>query len=131
MNVLGTVMTSSPGPMPPAKSDSQRASVPLPTPIACWQSQYDANSCSNFSTNGPPAKALESITLRMTRLNSSLRLAVKLITETRVMRFQVEEWHSNVHLFWGQVFTTGATEPSTARFGGRPNATGVALSAIN
>src|SRR5947208_5311807 len=66
-----------------------------------------------------------------TRVNHLADDAVKLITETRVMRFQVEEWHSNVHLFWGQVFTTGATEPSTARFGGRPNATGVALSAIN
>ena len=47
MKVLGTVITSSPGPTPDASSASQSASVPLPTPIACSQLQYAAKSSSN------------------------------------------------------------------------------------
>ena len=34
MNVFGTVITSSPGPIPSARRVSQSASVPLPTPMA-------------------------------------------------------------------------------------------------
>jgi len=35
MNVFGTVITSSPGPMPNARRASQRASAPLPIPWLC------------------------------------------------------------------------------------------------
>src|SRR5271166_953186 len=70
MNVFGTVMTSSPGPTPKAKRLSQSASVPLPTPIACGQSQYAAKSASNRATNGPPAKAPSSMTSWIAPLNS-------------------------------------------------------------
>ncbi len=38
--VLAWVMTSSPGPMPSAIRDSQMASVPLPTPMACLLPKY-------------------------------------------------------------------------------------------
>ena len=71
MNVLGTVITSSPGPMPKARRASQSASVPLPTPTACGQSQYAAKSVSNPTTNGPPAKAPLSMTSWMAALISS------------------------------------------------------------
>ena len=62
MKLLGTVMTSSPGPTPRASRLSQRASVPLPTPSACRVWQKAANSVSNRATNGPPANALVSVT---------------------------------------------------------------------
>ena len=51
--VLGCVMTSSPGPMPSAIMVSQSASVPLPTPMACFMPVKAANSFSNFSSIGP------------------------------------------------------------------------------
>jgi hypothetical protein len=39
MNVLAGMMTSSPAPMPSARSERASASVPEPTPIACSVSQ--------------------------------------------------------------------------------------------
>ena len=42
IKVLGTVITSSPGPISRARSASQIADVPLETPIANSQSQYFA-----------------------------------------------------------------------------------------
>ena len=52
-NVLGWVMTSSPGPMPRAINASQIASVPLPTPMACDVPWKAASSCSNCLSIGP------------------------------------------------------------------------------
>src|ERR1017187_2002050 len=71
MNELGTVMTSSPGPMPRARRASQRASVPLPTPTAWAVRQKKANSSSKRATTGPPAKALLSITSLMAARSSA------------------------------------------------------------
>ena len=65
MKELGTVMTSSPCPMPMARRQSHSASVPLPTPMASLQSQKAANSFSNWATKGPPAKAVLSKTCWM------------------------------------------------------------------
>jgi len=62
IKVLGTVITSWPLPIPRAKRDSHRASVPLPTPMAYSHWQNEANSFSNCVTNGPPAKAVLSMT---------------------------------------------------------------------
>ena len=62
MKVLGTVMTSSPGPTPSASSAIQRASVPLPTPTHSVHPQKGAKAFSNSATKGPPAKAVLSIT---------------------------------------------------------------------
>ena len=57
MKVEGTVITSSPGPTPRARSASHNASVPLPTPAAQRVLQKAANSFSKASTKGPPANA--------------------------------------------------------------------------
>ena len=54
-NVNGTVITSSPAPMPAAVSAMNRALVPELTPTACSVPQCLANSCSNASTSGPEA----------------------------------------------------------------------------
>ena len=62
MKVSGTVITSSPGPIPSPSRATQRASVPLPTPAANCVPQNAANSFSNWATNGPPAKAVLSST---------------------------------------------------------------------
>ena len=56
MKVLGTVMTSSPGPTPSASRAIQRASVPLPTPTASGQPQKGAKSFSNFCHKGAAGK---------------------------------------------------------------------------
>src|SRR5215470_9419104 len=53
-NVLGTVRTTSPRPMPAAMSANLNASVPLPTPTQYFASQNRANSRSNASKTGPP-----------------------------------------------------------------------------
>src|SRR5688572_26437720 len=71
MNVLGTVMTSSPGPTSRASRANQSASVPLPTPLACCTPQNPANSRSKRSTKLPPAKALESITCSIAARSSA------------------------------------------------------------
>ena len=52
-NVFVVVMHSSPGPMPSALNVSQRASVPLPTPIAYLVPWNAASSCSNRFNTGP------------------------------------------------------------------------------
>jgi lipopolysaccharide/colanic/teichoic acid biosynthesis glycosyltransferase len=56
MKVLGTVMTSSPGPMPRLRRVIHKAEVPLLVPAAYPQSQKIANSFSKLSTKGPPTK---------------------------------------------------------------------------
>ena len=55
-NVNGVVMTSSPGPMPSARSDKYNESVPLATPMACFTPTYPANSFSNACMCGPSTK---------------------------------------------------------------------------
>ena len=63
MKVFGTVITSSPGPTPEASRASQRASVPLPTPMAVLALAIGREMLLQIrSTNGPPAKAPQSIT---------------------------------------------------------------------
>jgi len=49
----GDVMTSSPGPIPRAISDTSNASVPEETPIACAVPTSRAKALSNASTAGP------------------------------------------------------------------------------
>ena len=71
MKVEGTVITSSASPTPRASRASQMASVPLPTPTAYLEPQKAANDFSNFSTKGPPAKAVLSITSLMAAFTSS------------------------------------------------------------
>jgi len=72
MKVEGAVMTSSASPMPRASRASQIASVPLPTPAQYFASQKAANSFSNRSTKGPPAKAVASRTASIAVFTSSL-----------------------------------------------------------
>ena len=54
IKVLGTVMTSSPGPTPVAMRAKRRASVPELTPMQYLLSQKAANSSSKPATLGPP-----------------------------------------------------------------------------
>src|SRR5262245_21036760 len=53
---LGTI-TSSPGPMPSAISESKIASLPDAHPTACITPQYSAMAASNFVTAGPCTNA--------------------------------------------------------------------------
>ena len=55
-NVNGVVMTSSPGPIPSARSDKYNESVPLATPMACFTPTYSAHSFSNACVCGPRTK---------------------------------------------------------------------------
>src|SRR5665213_1318202 len=61
-NVNGTVMTSSPGPIPSASSASSSASEPDAHPMACRTPQYSAALASNALTSSPRMKYCESIT---------------------------------------------------------------------
>ncbi len=54
MKVFATVTTSSPGPIPCARSASCSASVPFATAQACVVPQKAANSRSSSATSGPP-----------------------------------------------------------------------------
>ena len=71
MNVFGTVITSSPAPMPNPSRDSHSAEVPLLTPAANSHPQYAANWVSNSATKGPPAKAVLSSTRNRADTTSS------------------------------------------------------------
>src|SRR5579859_5534882 len=73
-NVNGTVMTSSPGPMPAARSARCSALVPVFTPTAYWASDYAANSSSKALTFGPRTKCCDSRTSSMASRTSSLML---------------------------------------------------------
>src|ERR1700690_2218169 len=53
-NELAGTTTSSPASTPTARSASSRASVPLATPTACADLQYEAQDSSNRATWGPP-----------------------------------------------------------------------------
>ena len=57
MNELAGTMTSSPGPMPSARSASDSASVPDDTPTAYALPQYAANSSSKASSSAPNVNA--------------------------------------------------------------------------
>src|ERR1035438_4300586 len=71
MKVNGDVITSSPGPMPPASRARCSALVPEFTPTASAPPQYPANSLSNAATSGPRMNSAFSRT-RMTAASSSL-----------------------------------------------------------
>ncbi len=60
MNELAGTMTSSPGPIPAARSISSRASVPLATPIASRRPHQAASSSSKAVTTSPPMKPVVS-----------------------------------------------------------------------
>src|SRR5262245_57668718 len=60
MNVMGTVITSSPGPTPAAKSARCRADVPELTATQCLAPTYWAKAASNSATRGPRMKAADS-----------------------------------------------------------------------
>ena len=68
---LGTI-TSSPGLMPNASNDKNKASVPLPTPEHASLSVYSANCFSNFPTYEPLIKALSAIQDSIAKSISSL-----------------------------------------------------------
>src|SRR4051812_33013922 len=60
MNVIGTVMTSSPGPTPAARRARCRADVPELTATQCLAPTYSAKAASNSATRGPRMKAADS-----------------------------------------------------------------------
>src|SRR5262245_11879434 len=60
MNVMGTVITSSPGPTPAASSARCRADVPELTATQCWAPTYSAKAASNSATLGPRMNAADS-----------------------------------------------------------------------
>src|ERR1039457_6334484 len=70
--VNGDVITSSPGPMPPASRARCRALVPEFTPMASAAPQYPANSSSNAATSGPRMNCAFSRTPRPAASNSLL-----------------------------------------------------------
>src|ERR1022692_318307 len=70
--VNGDVITSSPGPMPPASRARCRALVPEFTPMASAAPQYPANSFSNAATSGPRMNCAFSRTPRTAASNSLL-----------------------------------------------------------
>ena len=59
MNVIGVVMTSSPGPMPSASSASTRPIVQLDTPTTFFWPMKSPNACSNVATRGPSVRNSE------------------------------------------------------------------------
>ena len=60
MKVLAGTITSSPGPMPSARSASSNASVPLATPTQCGAPEKAAKAFSNSATSGPRMNAVVS-----------------------------------------------------------------------
>ena len=64
MSLFGTVMTSSPGPIPRASSATLRAAVPELVPTAWGVPSQAANSVSNSGTSGPQSSSPRSITRR-------------------------------------------------------------------
>jgi len=72
MKVKGVVMTSSPVPIPRARSASSRASVPLATPTACGTPWYRATSASSADTLGPSINWVLSSTSRTAASISAL-----------------------------------------------------------
>src|SRR5262249_18444365 len=73
-NVHGTVMTSSPGPMPATSRAKCRALVPLLTPTAYLVPQKAANSSSNAATSRPSTNCVDDNPLSTAGSISSLIL---------------------------------------------------------
>src|SRR5262245_26362808 len=72
MNVMGTVITSSPGPTPAASSARCRADVPELTATQCWAPTYSAKAASNSATLGPRMNAADSAACSRAGRTSSL-----------------------------------------------------------
>ena len=72
--VMGTVMTSSPGPMSRQRMARCRALVPLLTATHSWAEQYEAKAFSKDSTAGPRAKRQLSQTSRRAGCTSASML---------------------------------------------------------
>ena len=71
IQLLATVMTSSPGPIPSALSEMYMASVPLAQEIQCLVPIKLANCSSNFFTKGPWMNAVWLMTEAMASSISS------------------------------------------------------------
>src|ERR1700688_594352 len=75
MKLKGVVMTSSPSPMPAAKSDKIRASVPEAQPMANLEPSLAATSSSRSFTSGPRMKYWDSKTWATACMTSSRMVA--------------------------------------------------------
>ena len=88
-NVKEGTMTSSPGPMPSAISDSNNASEPEAQPMAESVEAYAAISVSSCVTSGPNRKRPESTTLVNDSMNSSRIGALSRLTSISGTRSMV------------------------------------------
>src|SRR5690606_31701731 len=127
-NVNGVVTTSSPGPMPSARSASTSASVPEFTPTAWRTPRYSATSRSNASTSGPRMNWPERRTRCTAALTSSQSASISGERSSTGIMWDAERWtdEGSRPAFFGKLAERAVGEAvAEAGAGARHHAVGV------